>query len=178
MGRRRPMHRFILLLLFLAPAGDAAAQDPLFVVRAIHEESGLAFANVLIQVRHVETDLLYAEAWTDDRGTASIRVAPLRWYAVRAIARGFTSRGDVLMAPERGTVPFPVALESIEPRLPQFKYGAVSGYVLSPDGEPLPKIIVMAAGVHSGSMGGGRALTERDGSFRMDLPAGTYKMRT
>jgi hypothetical protein len=172
------MRPFILVLLLLAPTGDAAAQDPLFVVRAIHEESGLAFANVLIQVRQVETDLLYAEARTDVRGMVSIRVAPLQWYAVRAVARGFTSRDELLMAPEGGTIPFPVALESIEPRLPQFKYGAVSGYVLSPEGEPLPKIIVMAAGVHSPPIGGGRTLTERDGSFRMNLPAGTYKIST
>jgi hypothetical protein len=171
------MHRFILLLLLLAPAGNATAQDdPVFVVRAIHEESGLAFANVLIQVRQIETDLLYAEAWTDDRGRASIRVAPLQWYAVRAVVSGFTSRDEVLLAPESGTIPFPVALESMASRLGMLEYGAVSGHVLTPEGEPLPKIIVTAS--DDPLLRGGRAATEKDGSFRMDVPAGTYTIRT
>jgi hypothetical protein len=171
------MRRILLLLLLAAPA-PAAAQDPVFLVRAVNEENGRALRDILIQVRDADTDLVRAEARTDREGRAPLTVAPLQWYTVRAIAPGFTSRDEVLMAPARGTTAFPVALEPIPPRLPQFKYGTVSGRVLGAGGAPLDGIIVFADPTHSMSMGGGRTTTAKDGGFRFDLPAGTYRIRT
>lgn len=165
-------------MLLLAAPSPAAAQDPVFVVRAVNEENGRAVRDILIQVRDIDTDLVRAEARTDRDGQASVPVAPLQWYAVRAVAPGFTSRDQVLMAPARGMTSFPVPLEPTPPRLPRFKYGTVSGRILGVADVPLPDIIVLAEPVHSMSIGGGRTTTGKDGVFRIDVPVGTYRIRT
>ena len=170
------MRRILLLLLLAAPL-PAAAQDPVFLVRAVNEESGRAVRDILIQVREADTDLVRAEARTDRDGQASIPVAPLQRYAVRAVARGFTARDQVLMAPARGSTSFPIALQQIAPRPPLHKFGAVSGRVLGPGSVPLPGIIVSAESNHAHGASG-RTTTEKDGSFQLDVPAGTYQIRT
>ena len=169
--------RRILLLLLLATPSASYAQDPIFLIRVVNEESGRALRDVLVQVRDVDTDLVRAEARTNQSGQASIAVAPLQWYAVSAVAPGFTSRDEVLMAPARGTTSFPVPLEPIPPRLPQFKYGTVSGRVLGAAGVPLANIIVFADPAHPSGWGG-RTTTGEDGAFRIDVPVGTYRIRT
>jgi hypothetical protein len=170
------MRRLLVLLLLALPAA-AAAQGPIFIVRAVDEHNKRALANTLIQVREVESDVVFAEARTNDQGQVSIPVAPLQWYSVQAIAPGFTSREQVLLSLARGTSSFAVLLEPVAAKFPRLKYGTVSGRVLGTGGVPLPGIVVTADGGPT-AMQWGRTTTEKDGSFRMEVPEGTYKVGT
>jgi hypothetical protein len=171
-----PMPLFILLILLIGPVSGAFAQDTRLLVRAVNEDSGRPMPEVLIQVLHEESETVYAEIWTNDRGTVSVQVSPLESYIVRAVAAGYISQTDVAHAPPGEELTVTLGLSQIPPR-PRLQYGVLSGRILSSEGEPLSQIGVAAYFTESPNSHH-RAITAKDGSYRMEVPVGIYTVST
>jgi protocatechuate 3,4-dioxygenase beta subunit len=113
----------------------------------------------------------HASTETEDDGSYELMLPAPGHYnlQVRSMESGLQSSVE-LDVPEVARFAFDIAIAS----------GSVSGRVLDPDGEPLSGVAVSAAPTSVPAFGwspsGGETTSGADGTFRLDVPAGTYDL--
>jgi hypothetical protein len=165
-------------------ATEAQTQDARLLVSVIAEGFGpLREAQVRIYTPN-QRDLgetLIFRTKTNASGRVTILVAPNRLYTIRVSHPAYGGPHEVVVHPPAGDIAVPVRLYGFDPAPePDLQgtrdesRGALRGLVFGTSGEPLAKLAVRA----KSSVGYAEftAFTREDGSYRIPLPPGRYRI--